>query len=60
MEPSAMSTFLAMLGDIVTQMLDWAIEVCVTIVSNPFLLFTVGILAAGAAIGIVRRLLSRG
>ena len=53
----------ALLGQLVlvsTQVLDIVAKVCTTIVAQPFLLLTTGILLLGGAVGVVGRLLSRG
>lgn len=55
-----MATLLTELSSVVTQTLDWVGEAVDTIVSNPFLLLTTGVLMLGAAVGIIGRLLSRG
>lgn len=55
-----MTTLLTELGSVVTSTLEWVGEAVNTIVSNPFLLLTTGVLMLGAAIGIIARLLSRG
>ena len=57
---SGMSDLLTQLGTVVTQMLTWVGNVATTITSTPILLFTTGILALGAAVGIFGRLLSKG
>ena len=57
---STMSSLLTDLGTVVTQELTWVGNVVTTIVDNPFLLLTTGILVLGAAVGIMGRLLSRG
>lgn len=54
-----MTSFLTSIGEVVTQGLAWAGDVCSTIVETPMLLFTTGFLALGGAIGIVGRLLSK-
>lgn len=59
MAEGAMSAFLTNVGTIVTQILTWVGSVGTTIVESPMLLFTVGFLALGGAIGIFGRLLSR-
>lgn len=59
MAEGAMSAFLADIATIVTQILTWVGSVGTTIVGSPMLLFTVGFLALGGAIGIFGRLLSR-
>lgn len=55
-----MATLLGELGTVVTETLSWTVEAVDTIVGNPFLLLTTGILVLGGAIGILGRLLSRG
>lgn len=53
----------ALLGQLVlvsTKVLDLVAHVCATIVAQPFLLLTTGILLLGGAVGVVGRLLSRG
>ena len=55
-----MANLLTELGTVVTETLSWTGEAVQTIVSNPFLLLTTGILVLGGAIGILGRLLSRG
>lgn len=59
MEPDAMSAFLSDVTTIVTQIITWVTSVITLILGQPFLLFTVGFLALGGAIGILGRLLSR-
>lgn len=59
MAEGAMSAFLSDIALIVTQILSWVSTVATTITSTPLLLFTVGFLAIGGAIGIFGRLLSR-
>lgn len=59
METSPMASFLSDIGLIVTQIMTWVTTVCTTIVGQPLLLFTVGFLAIGGAVGIFGRLLSR-
>lgn len=54
-----MAAFLADISTVVTQILTWVGSVTTTITSSPMLLFTVGFLAIGGAIGIFGRLLSR-
>lgn len=51
MAEGAMSAFLTDVASIVTQILTWVSSVTTTIVSSPMLLFTVGFLALGGAIG---------
>lgn len=57
---STMSSLLTDLGTVVTQVLTWVGNVVTTIVDNPYLLLTTGVLMLGAAVGIMGRLLSRG
>lgn len=59
MAEGAMAAFLADIALIVTQILAWVGSVTTTITSSPMLLFTVGFLAIGGAVGIFGRLLSR-
>lgn len=59
MAEGAMAAFLSDIALIVTQILSWVSTVATTITSTPLLLFTVGFLAIGGAIGIFGRLLSR-
>lgn len=59
MDPTPMAAFLSDVASIVTQILTWVTSVGTTIVGSPMLLFTVGFLALGGAIGIFGRLLSR-
>lgn len=54
-----MSSMLADISTIVTSIFTWVATVCSTITTTPLLLFTVGFLAVGGAVGIVGRLLSR-
>lgn len=56
---NTMATLLADLGTVGTEVLEFAGDVCTTIVSTPLLLFTTGFLFIGGVIGIVGRLLSR-
>lgn len=55
-----MSSLLTDLGSVVTSTLEWVGDAVDTIVANPFLLLTTGVLMLGAAVGIIGRLLSRG
>lgn len=55
-----MGSLLADLGEVVTSVLGYVGDVCTTIVGQPVLLLTMGILLIGGAIGIFGRLLSRG
>lgn len=56
---TTLAGFLSNVSSIVTQVLTWVSSVSTTIVGDPMLLFTVGFLAIGGAIGIFGRLLSR-
>ena len=58
--PNPMTTLLSSLGLVVTEVLDTVGDICTTIVGQPVLLLTMGILLLGGAIGIFGRLLSRG
>lgn len=59
MEGNTMAALLTELGSVATEVLSIVGEVCSTIVGQPLLLMTTGILLLGGAIGIVGRLLSR-
>lgn len=59
MEGNTMAALLTELGSVSTEVLSIVGEVCTTIVGQPLLLMTTGILLLGGAIGIVGRLLSR-
>lgn len=59
MEGNTMAALLENLGTVATEVLSIVGEVCTTIVGQPLLLMTTGILLLGGAIGIVGRLLSR-
>lgn len=59
MEANTMASLLGDLGTVATEVLSIVGEVCTTIVGQPLLLMTTGILLLGGAIGIVGRLLSR-
>lgn len=54
-----MTTFLGLVSQVVTSILSWTTSVINLVTTTPFLLFTVGFLALGGAIGIFGRLLSR-
>jgi hypothetical protein len=54
-----MSAFLSNISLVVTSIMGWVVTVCETITGQPILLFTVGFLAIGGAVGIFGRLLSR-
>lgn len=58
-ETNTMATLLASLGTVVTQALDWVGDIATTIVSQPLLLMTTGLLLLGGCIGIFGRLLSK-
>lgn len=57
---TTMATFLGSVGEVATDIFEWVGTAAETIVSTPLLLFTVGFLAVGGAVGILGRLLSRG
>lgn len=59
MEGATMSTLLADLALVVTQVFTWVGTIAETIVSTPLLLLTTGFLVLGGAVGIFGRLLSR-
>ena len=54
-----MADFLSNISLVVTSIMSWVVTVCETIIDQPILLFTVGFLAIGGAVGIFGRLLSR-
>lgn len=56
---NTMATLLASLGTVVTECLGWVGDICATIVSEPLLLMTTGLLLLGGCIGIFGRLLSK-
>lgn len=56
---SAMAGLLTDLATIVTKIIGWVGDVATMITDTPILLFTVGFLAIGGAVGIFGRLLSR-
>lgn len=55
-----MSNLMTECATVGTQVLDFVGDICTTIMGQPLLLMTVGILLLGGAIGIFGRLLSRG
>lgn len=55
-----LTALLTSLGEVVTAVLGYVGNICTTIVAQPVLLLTMGILLLGGAIGIFGRLLSRG
>lgn len=57
---TSMEALLTQLTLVSTKVLDIVAQVCTTIVAQPFLLLTTGILLLGGAVGVVGRLLSRG
>ena len=59
-DTNTMATLLSTLGLVVTEVLSYVGDICTTIVGQPVLLLTMGILLLGGAIGIFGRLLSRG
>ena len=58
-ETNTMATLLASLGTVVTKALEWVGDIATTIVSQPLLLMTTGLLLLGGCIGIFGRLLSK-
>jgi hypothetical protein len=54
-----MADMLSNIGLVVTQIVTWVGNVATMITTTPILLFTVGFLAIGGAVGIFGRLLSR-
>lgn len=56
---SPMAALLQNLAPVATQILTFVGQICTTIMAQPLLLMTVGILLLGGAIGIFGRLLSR-
>lgn len=56
---TSLSSFLGDLTTIATSVLGFVGDVTSAIIGDPFLLFTVGILFLGAAVGVMGRLLSR-
>ena len=58
-DTNTMATLLASLGTVVTKVLEYVGSICTTIVSNPLLLMTTGLLLLGGCIGIFGRLLSK-
>lgn len=57
---SAMAEFLADLGSVATAVWAQVTTAAETITGTPLLVFTVGILLVGAAVGVLGRLISRG
>lgn len=55
-----MESLLTQLGTVASAVITQVVAVCGLIVGQPLLLFTVGFLFLGGAIGIFGRLLSRG
>ena len=55
-----MESLLTQLGSVASAVITQVVAVCTLIVGQPLLLFTVGFLFIGGAIGIFGRLLSRG
>ena len=54
-----MEDFISQLVVVFNSLMSCVTTACTTIVGSPFLLFTTGILFAGAVIGIIGRILSR-
>lgn len=59
-DTNTMATLLSTLGQVVPVVLGYVGDICTTIVGQPVLLLTMGIMLLGGAIGIFGRLLSRG
>lgn len=57
---TTMQNFMTTLSTIADGIWTQVAKACETIISTPFLCFTVGFLLVGGAIGIVGRLISRG
>lgn len=57
---NTMAALLTTLGSVATSVLGIVAEVCTTVVEQPLLLMTTGILLLGGSIAIFGRLLSRG
>ena len=55
-----MEALLTSLGQVSAAVMGYVGDICTTIVGQPVLLLTMGIMLMGAAIGIFGRLLSRG
>ena len=58
-DTNTMATLLSSLGTVVTKVLEYVGNICTTIVSEPLLLMTTGLLLLGGCIGIFGRLLSK-
>ena len=56
---TAMTAFLAMLTEVCTSLMTQVTEVCSFIIETPLLVFTVGIMFLGSAVGIISRLIRR-
>lgn len=56
---NTMASLIENFTPMVTSIFGWIETICETIVSQPFLLLTVGFLVVGGAVGIFGRLLSR-
>lgn len=56
---TAMTAFLSMLAEVCKALMTQVTEVCSFIIETPLLVFTVGILFLGAAVGIISRLIRR-
>lgn len=56
---STMTAFLAMLTEVCTSLMTQVTNVCSFIIQTPLLVFTVGIMFLGAAVGIISRLIRR-
>lgn len=60
MDPTPMQALITDLGAVVTAVLGYVGDIADTIVQEPLLLMTTGILLLGGAIGIFGRMLSKG
>lgn len=57
---TSMTSFLGLLGSVVTAIFNNVVEIGTIIVETPLLAFPVGIFFAGACVGILGRFLNRG
>ena len=56
---TAMTAFLSQLAEVCKALMTQVTEVCSFIIGTPLLVFTVGIMFLGAAVGIISRLIRR-
>lgn len=54
-----MTDFLALIAQVVTQVMTWLGTVCSTIIETPLLIFYFGFFALGGTIGILGRMIRR-